>query len=103
MNLSILDAQKKVDEIIINSEGGYWKPPALLAAIIEELGETAREVMALEKIKPIKKDELLKGINDELGDLLYSIFCLANYYKVDLENALIKTIGKYEIRDKDRW
>ena len=43
------DFQNKVDEFISKSEnGGYWQPLAMLAAMVEEVGESARIINAIE-------------------------------------------------------
>ncbi|MBN1800579.1 MAG: nucleotide pyrophosphohydrolase [Candidatus Lokiarchaeota archaeon] len=100
-NSTLKDFQQKIDAWIIKN-GGYWPPLAMLAAIIEEIGELAREINNIEGFKPLKPLE--KGnIGEELGDLLYAIACLSNYYQIDLEEKLNKTISKYSIRDASRF
>ena len=42
--------QKKIDDWI-NDHGGYWSPLAMLASIMEEVGELAREINNLEGFK----------------------------------------------------
>ena len=39
----------------------------------------------------------------ELADLLFSIICLANYYKINLGDKLNRILEKYTIRDADRF
>jgi NTP pyrophosphatase (non-canonical NTP hydrolase) len=38
-----------------------------------------------------------------LGDLQFAITCIANYYKIDLVDALMKTMKKYFKRDSIRF
>jgi NTP pyrophosphatase (non-canonical NTP hydrolase) len=75
----------------------------MLAAITEELGEIAREINHLEKYKRKKETEDKKGLDIELGDIIFSIICLANHYKIDLGNSFKKTMEKYSNRDKGRF
>ena len=101
---SLKEIQTKTNDWIKN-HGGYWSPLSMLAAIMEELGEIAREINNLEGEKPKKinnarpKDKL----GEELADLLFSIICIANYYKMDLSDLFEKTLKKYSQRDADRF
>ena len=64
---------------------------------MSELGEVAKEILKMSDYgrKPIK---YRKELELELGDLLYSIITIANYFNVDLEKALNKVLKKYEER-----
>ncbi len=95
--------QQKVDNWI-SKNGGYWSPLSMLAAIIEELGEVAREINAAEgpKVKRENVDKPLK-IKEELADLLFAVICMNNYYQVDMEKELLAIISKYERRDANRF
>lgn len=101
-NNSLKEVQQRVDDWIIN-HGGYWQPLAILTAIIEELGELAREISSIEGFKPKKYGEKDSNLGEELGDLLYSLICIANYYKIDLNIELNKVIKKYLERDSTRF
>lgn len=100
-HLEIKEAQKQVDDWILQFEVGYWSPLSQLAALVEEVGETAREINHLESSK--KKRSGKVNIESELGDVLFALICLANSYGISLEDALKKTISKYDKRDKTRW
>ena len=62
-----------------------------------ELGEVAKEVLKGSRYgtAPFARTE---GFEGELGDLLFSIICIANSTGVDLETALSGALGKYERR-----
>ena len=94
---TLKEIQEVIDEWILE-HGGYWPPLSMLSAIIEELGELAREINYLEGFKPKKlsmpsKKEVIIG--EELGDLLFSIICLANHYNVDLNEKIHISFKKY--------
>ena len=91
--------QKEVDKLI-RELGGYWKPFEMLAAVIEELGELSDEMLKFEKVKGNGSIETLK---EEFGDLMFALFCIANYYGIDVELALLNSISKYRNRDKLKW
>jgi NTP pyrophosphatase (non-canonical NTP hydrolase) len=100
------DTFKEVQEGInnwIHSHGGYWSPLSMLCAIMEELGEVSRQINCLEGNKPKKPDNSDSSLNEELGDLIFSIICVANYYKIDLGEELNNSIRKYSKRDSNRF
>lgn len=101
--LTFKQAQKIVDEWISQFEEGYWPPLSMLASLMEEVGELAREINAREKIKKKKETEPENDIGLEMGDVLFSLICLANYYRIDLENKFKEVMEKYSNRDVSRW
>jgi NTP pyrophosphatase (non-canonical NTP hydrolase) len=94
--------QKKIDEFI-KKHGGYWPPLSMLSAIIEEVGELAREINHLEGYKPKKKTETTSDLGEELADLIFAIICMANHYNINLELKLKQIIQKYNERDAKRF
>lgn len=99
---SLKDIQNIVDKWI-REHGGYWPSLSMICAIMEELGEVAKEINSLEGYKPKKSDNFDSKLGEELADLLFSIICLANHNKVDLGDELTKVIKKYTIRDSNRF
>ena len=101
-NISFDEIQTKINDWI-QIHGGYWSPLSMLSAVMEELGELAREINYQEGFKPKKSQQTDSRLEEELGDLLFSITCIANYYKIDLLDAIMKTIEKYFKRDSNRF
>ncbi|MHA1341723.1 MAG: MazG nucleotide pyrophosphohydrolase domain-containing protein [Promethearchaeota archaeon] len=101
-NVDMKEAQKIVDEWV-EENGGYWEPFAMLAAVLEELGELSKEISHIEKIKIKKADKSSTNLELELGDLIFSIICVANHYKIDIMEALKKSIVKFTSRDWKRF
>lgn len=87
----------------IQSQGGYWDPPWLLASLIEELGELSKIMQLKEGIRlgdnSVEKNSLKELIEEESGDILFALICLTNYYGIDLEIAVNKTLNKYKSRE----
>lgn len=94
--------QTAVDDWIGQFEEGYWPPLSMLAALVEETGELARELNDREGFKK-KREEDDTNLGLELADLLFSLTCIANYYHIDLEAAFKDVLNKYSIRDMNRW
>ena len=59
MERSLDEIQKSVD-IWIQQNGGYWSPLAMLAAVMEELGEVSRELLHITSTK-VKKTTRRQG------------------------------------------
>ena len=94
--------QKRIDNFIKN-HGGYWSPLSMLSAVVEELGELAREINHLEGFKPKKSINEGGRLGEEIADLLFSIICIANYYNIDLNEETNKIFEKYKKRDLNRF
>jgi len=101
--LNIREMQQEVDRWISQFEEGYWPPLAMLARLIEEVGELAREVNHRFGTKPKKPEEPEGDLALELGDILFIIICYANALGIDLEQAFGKVMDKYRQRDSHRW
>jgi NTP pyrophosphatase (non-canonical NTP hydrolase) len=95
--------QKIVDEWINQFKEGYWHPLAQLARLTEELGELARVINHLYGEKPKKVAEKKQTLEEEIGDLLFTLICLANAQNVDLAETLDKVMEKLNKRDGTRW
>jgi NTP pyrophosphatase (non-canonical NTP hydrolase) len=95
--------QKEVDLWIKQFKLGYFKPLEILARLMEEVGELAREInhqFGPKKKKVFEKDN---NLGDEIADIIFTLACLANSLGIDLEKAFKRVINKYNQRDTDRW
>lgn len=103
--MDLTEYQQKVDKYIQQYEEGYWKPYAMLAALMEEVGEVARIINAIENIKPFKKNptDVETRLSEEMGDVFFSLCCLANYFDISLDESLNVSIQKFSSRDSKRW
>jgi NTP pyrophosphatase (non-canonical NTP hydrolase) len=97
------DIQDRVDSYINQFKEGYFSPLALIARLTEETGELAREINHYHGEKPKKPTEQENTIEDELGDILFVITCIANSLHIDLSDSFNRSMTKFETRDKDRW
>ena len=95
--------QKQVGDWISQYKLGYFKPLEILARLIEEVGELAREINHRFGPKKKKLSEKKNDLGDEMADIIYTLVCLANSLNIDLDTHLNRILKKYNIRDKDRW
>jgi len=100
--MELKDFQKRVDDWVMTNTPGYWRPNNMMLRLIEEVGELAREINHVYGEKPRKPTDENKRISDELGDVLFTIICIANALKIDLEQSFQNVMNKYETRDKNR-
>lgn len=101
--MSLKDVQKEVDDWITQYKLGYFKPFEILARLTEETGELAREINHLYGPKKKKPSEDVKDLAEEMGDIIFTLACLANSHNIDLEQAFQRVMVKYNDRDKDRY
>lgn len=95
--------QKQVDDWFKKEGWNYWHPLAQFTRLTEENGELARVLNHLYGEKPKKSDEKKQELEEELGDIIYTLICLANSQKIDLGKVTQKSIDKVAKRDKNRY
>jgi NTP pyrophosphatase (non-canonical NTP hydrolase) len=101
-NMTIKEAQKKVDEWI-NSKGvRYFNELTNMAILTEEVGEVARIISRKYGEQSFKDSDKDNDLGDEFADVLFVLICLANQTGVDLTEALEKNILKKSKRDNKR-
>lgn len=112
--MPLKDVQKEVDKWAQQFKVPYWKPLEILARLTEETGELARELNHRFGPKQKKSSELdagktcvqlgdVKDVEDEIGDVIFTVACLANSLNIDLEKCFSKAMGKCYGRDNDRY
>lgn len=97
------EMQQEVDKYISQFKVGYFSPLANLARLTEEVGELAREINHHHGEKKKKNSESHNTIEDELGDNLFVLICLANSLNIDLTKSFNSTMDKFNSRDKYRF
>ncbi|HEY0678329.1 MAG TPA: nucleotide pyrophosphohydrolase [Chitinophagaceae bacterium] len=102
MELTIRNAQQRVDEWITTIGVRYFSELTNMAILTEEVGELARIMARKYGDQSFKESEKDHDLGDELADILWVIICLANQTGVDLEEALQKNFEKKNARDRNR-
>ena len=100
--MEIKEAQAQVDHWIQTLGVRYFNELTNMAVLMEEVGELAR-IMARRYGEQSEKDsDKDKDLGDEMADVLFVLICLANQTGVNLEEALIRNLGKKTKRDLTR-
>jgi len=95
--------QDEIDTWIGQFEAGYWPPLVNLARLTEEVGELARELNHQHGAKTRKADEDEGSVEEELGDILFTVAAIANSLGIDLEDVARANLDKVIRRDTSRW
>ena len=101
--MSFAPLQKSVDDWIRHETSGYFQPLQMIARLTEELGELARAVSYRFGEKKPKLGEDPGDVADELCDLIFVAFCLANSMDIDLDESWKSLLTKLYQRDAGRW
>ncbi|PIR04815.1 MAG: nucleotide pyrophosphohydrolase [Candidatus Liptonbacteria bacterium CG11_big_fil_rev_8_21_14_0_20_35_14] len=95
--------QKQVDDFMKEKGWPYWQPLSILARLFEECGEFAREVNHKDGEKKKKETEKNSSIEDEIGDIIFTLICFANSNNINLDDCFKKSFTKVQARDKNRF
>ena len=102
MNITIREAQQRVDEWIRSVGIRYFNELTNLGILMEETGELARIIVRQYGEQSFKESDKQKSLADEMADVLWVLMCLANQTGVDLTEALEKNFDKKTKRDSER-
>ena len=96
-------AQKEVHDWVSQYEVPYWKPHEILARLTEEVDELAREINHRYGPKKKKNTEGERELADEVGDVMFTLLCLSNSQKIDLDVVFKRVMAKCYGRDASRF
>ena len=102
MDITIREAQDKVDNWIKEYGVRYFSELTNMALLTEEIGELARIISRKYGDQSFKEGENDLNLPEEMADVLWVLICLANQTGVDLTRALEDSFAKKSIRDSDR-
>lgn len=100
--MSLISAQKQVDQWIKDHGVRYFNELTNMAQLTEEVGEVARIIARRYGEQSEKESDKKIDLGEELADVIFVVLCLANQTGVDLEKAFQKKIEFKTIRDHDR-
>ncbi|MFV0237021.1 MAG: nucleotide pyrophosphohydrolase [Flavobacteriales bacterium] len=100
--MDLKNAQKAVDGWIQSHGVRYFNELTNMAQLTEEVGEVARIISRRYGEQSEKESDKNKDLGEELSDVLFVLFCLANQTGIDLEEAFYKKMDLKTKRDHNR-
>ena len=93
--------QQQVDDWIKKYGVRYFNELTNMAILTEEVGEVAR-IISRQYGEQSFKDSDHRDLGEELADVLFVVFCLANQTNTDLQASFDKKMEKITNRDAKR-
>lgn len=93
--------QEQVDDWINQYGVRYFDELTNMAILTEEVGEVAR-IVSRKYGEQSFKDSDHRDLGEELADVLFVVFCLANQTNTDLQASFDKKMEKITNRDAKR-
>jgi NTP pyrophosphatase (non-canonical NTP hydrolase) len=81
----------------------YFSPLTNMAILSEEVGEVARIMARRYGEQSEKESDRDRDLGEELSDVLFVVFCLANQTGTDLQQAWKERMRAKTARDRDRF
>ena len=100
-DITLKEAQKKVDEWVKTYGVRYFSELTNMACLTEEVGELARVIARKYGDQSFKPGEEA-NLGEEMADVLWVLICLANQTGVDLTEEFNKNMDKKTKRDYKR-
>ena len=100
--MDIKKSQKKVDDWIKKYGVRYFDIMTNMAILTEEVGEVARIISRKYGEQSTRKEDKSLNLSEELSDVLFVVFCIANQTNIDLQSEFDKKLIKKSVRDSVR-
>jgi NTP pyrophosphatase (non-canonical NTP hydrolase) len=100
--MTIEMAQETVDAWIQKNGVRYFNELTNLGILVEEVGELSRLMVRTYGEQSFKESDTNRELSDELADVLWVLFCIANQTGVNLTEAFQKNMEKKSLRDANR-
>ncbi len=104
--MRISQLQEVVDQWIKTKGVRYFNELTNTVVLMEEVGELSRHMArhyGEQSYKEAKEEkDVREMIEEEMGDVMFVLICLANQMNIDLEEVMKKNISKKTKRDGDR-
>lgn len=100
--MNIQNAQITVDKWIKKYGVRYFDELTNMVMLTEEVGEVARIIARRYGEQSEKESDKNKDLGQELADVLFVLFCLANQTEVDLQKAFDENLIRKTNRDHQR-
>ena len=94
-----LSIKQQYDQLNVADGHKKWDGVDYLAGFVGDVGNLSKLVMAKEGRR--RGEDVESKLSHELGDCLWSLLVLADYFDIDIEKAFNGTMDELEERLKD--
>lgn len=84
---------RKTNDKLELERGERWTPFVTVTDLLEETGEIASAVKALENPRLLEKTGKKETLAKEFSNVLCTIFVLAEQYHIELEEKILQTVN----------
>jgi len=100
---TLKECQDEVNAWVGKRTPAYWNPHQIYTRLGSEVGELGKEIN--HEFGPLKKkpDEKPSSIEEESGDIIFTVICLLNSRGLSADRAFGIAMSKCYGRDKDRF
>lgn len=99
-NIKVEELQGLVSEMV-KRYGLEITPELRYVDLVTEVGELGKELLKGSNYGK-KTFEKTENLESEMGDILFSLTCIANSLNIDLQTALLNSIDKYQKRFNEK-
>ncbi|MFO7939218.1 MAG: nucleotide pyrophosphohydrolase [Bacteroidales bacterium] len=100
--MTLEELQERIDQWIKTHGVRYFNELTNMALLTEEVGELARIIARTYGEQSSKEGDMDKKLEEELGDVLFVLLCIANQTGTDMSRVMEQNLRKKTFRDKDR-
>jgi len=100
--MTLEELQERIDQWIKTYGVRYFNELTNMALLTEEVGELARIIARTYGEQSSKEQDMDKKLEDELGDVLFVLLCIANQTGTDMAQVMEQNLQKKTLRDKHR-
>jgi NTP pyrophosphatase (non-canonical NTP hydrolase) len=100
--MTLQELQEQVDSWIRQHGVRYFNELTNMTLLVEEVGEMARLMARQYGEQSFKEGEEHLSLEDEIGDVLFVLTCIANQTGVDMTRAISNSMVKKSQRDNLR-
>lgn len=92
--MTIKEAQELIEAWVGKSPSRHRSELTGMAILTEEVGELARVIADRHSDPSLSPEKVRAALANELSDVMWALFALANQSGIDLTEALIDNLGK---------
>ena len=105
----LLEKTVEVQELFRKLEKRPWTIDTFLMELTAEVGTLADSIVIREGYRQLRKGQEPVDLEDDISDILFILFMIANHYGIDIGKSYLSMINKtreilkLKINKKEQW